>query len=414
MKFSQDRQHQKKQPPVGILSYGVYLPRWAILAAEIERANGQEPGSVSGSLGVKQKTVPSIDEDTITISIEAASQAFLRSAFLEGIEGEIAGEVGGEIGGGMGGEATLNKPDSKKSKFKPLTSKKDPRSDIGAIFIGSESHPYAVKPSGTVVKQALGLPRATALADLQFACKAGTQALQICAAYAAAGLISAGLAIGADTAQAEPGDALEYTAAAGGGAYLVGASSEKLVAQLVASCSSAQDIPDFWRRPGQKYPQHAGRFTGDPSYFNQVQAATQDLLNETGLIPEEIDFCIFHTPNAKFPRRAAKKLGFKPKQLEPSLVVEKIGNTYAGASMIALAAVLDQAQADQTILLTSYGSGAGADSFLFKTTPFLVEARSQWKKRSGSRTALTVKDQVRALKTIDYQTYRSWLAKRGH
>ena len=29
-------------------------------------------------------------------------------------------------------------------------------SQIGAVYIGSESHPYAVKPSGTVVAEAIG------------------------------------------------------------------------------------------------------------------------------------------------------------------------------------------------------------------------------------------------------------------
>lgn len=354
MKFKQD---------VGITSYGAYLPQWKLLTSELECVNRKKRGSVSGSLGVKQKTVPALDEDTVTISTEAAAQAFSRQQ-----------------------------------------KKQDLKKQVGAVFIGSESHPYAVKPSGTVVKQALGLPEATALADLQFACKAGTQALQICAAYAASSLIKAGLAIGADTAQAEPGDALEYTAAAGGAAFIVG--QEDLLAKLTASCSIASDTPDFWRRPGEAYPQHAGRFTGGPAYFYHIKTATKALLKELGLKPKDIDFCVFHTPNAKFPKRVAKMLGFTQEQLKPSLVVESVGNTYAGASMLALAAVLDQASANKKILVTSYGSGAGADSFLFETTKLLTRRRECWKD--------FVTDQIKALKKIDYQTYRNWLEKRGH
>lgn len=352
---------------VGIASYGTYLPNWAISTQEIEQAQGLEKGQASGSLGVFQKTVPDLDEDTITIAVEAARQAYLRNKTL--------------------------------------------RRKTGAVFIGSESHPYAVKPSGTVVKQALDLPLETALADLQFACKAGTQAMQICAAYAAANLIEAGLAIGADTAQAEPGDALEFSAAAGGAAFIIG--SNQLIAQLTHSFSTAADTPDFWRRPGQKYPQHAGRFTGEPSYFTQVEAATKGLLAEAELKPKDIDFCVFHTPNAKFPKKAAKKLGFTKQQLNPSLIVKKIGNTYAGASLLALAAVLDQAQANQMILVTSYGSGAGADSFLFKATPLLEKRRQQWQKKGGLAST-TVQKQINRLKTINYQTYQSWWSKRGH
>ena len=61
------------------------------------------------------------------------------------------------------------------------------------------------------------------------------------------------LAIGMDTAQGRPGDALEYTAAAGGAAYPVGPAEESL-AMLEGSYSFVTDTPDFWRRPGQHYP----------------------------------------------------------------------------------------------------------------------------------------------------------------
>ena len=46
--------------------------------------------------------------------------------------------------------------------------------------------------------------------------------------------------------------------------------------------------------------------------------------------------------------------------------------------MMALNNVLDHAEAGKKILVTSYGSGAGADSFLFETTEELVRARLGW------------------------------------
>ncbi len=55
-----------------------------------------------------------------------------------------------------------------------------------------------------------------------------------------------GLAIGADTSQGAPGDALEYSAAAGAAAFIMGA--EKLVATLDVPYSFMTDTPDFWRR----------------------------------------------------------------------------------------------------------------------------------------------------------------------
>lgn len=350
--------------PVGILSYGASIPQQAILASMIEAAQGKPNSGIPQSLGVTQKTVPAIDEDTTTLATAAGVQALQRLA-----------------------DQSSDRSSAQNSIQK-----------IGALFIGSESHPYAVKPTGTMVKTALGLSEKMALADLQFACKAGTQAMQIISAYVAAEMISAGMAIGADTAQSRPGDVLEFTAGAGAAAFILGSQKESLLARLLATVSVATDTPDFWRRPGQAYPEHAGRFSGEPGYFYHVTTATRLLLEETQLKPTDIDYCVFHTPNAKFPQQVAKKLGFTPAQLEKSLVVPQIGNTYAAASLLGLAATLDQTEAGKKILVTSYGSGAGADSFLFETTELLVERRKSWKQ--------FLRQQIAALELVDYQSYR--------
>jgi hydroxymethylglutaryl-CoA synthase len=157
------------------------------------------------------------------------------------------------------------------------------------------------------------------------------------------------------------------------------------------------DTPDFWRRPRQPYPEHAGRFSGEPAYFKHVAMATKQVLSLSEMSVEDIDYCVFHTPNAKFPTLIAKKLGFSPEQIAPSLVVRDIGNTYAAASLLALSAVLDQAPEDKTILVTSYGSGSGADSFIFKTTKALVEARKNWTE--------SIAQQISKLKPVSYQKY---------
>lgn len=338
---------------VGIVAYGAYLPAKKILGSEIGNSQGSQTAHIPRSLGVSEKTVPEVDEDTITLSVQAAYQALERFGFEQ-------------------------------------------KQNISTLFIGSESHPYAVKPSAGVVKTALGLSDTLAAADLQFACKAGTQALQICASYVAAKMVKVGLAIGADTAQSRPGDILEFTAGAGAAAFLVG--REEVLANLLSTCSVTTDTPDFWRRPGQDYPEHAGRFSGEPGYFAHVRAATEQLLAENNLKPSEIDWCVFHTPNAKFPQTIAQQLGFTKDQLKHSLLVEHIGNTYAAASLLALTNVLDHAQANQKILLTSYGSGSGADAFLFETTELLVEKRKTWR--------TFIAEQAEQTRAISYQEYR--------
>ena len=90
----------------------------------------------------------------------------------------------------------------------------DPQ-DIGAVYVGSESHPYAVKPTGTIVSEALGACPYVHTADLEFACKAGTEGMFIALQLVQTGAVKFALAIGADTSQGAPSDALEYSAAAG-------------------------------------------------------------------------------------------------------------------------------------------------------------------------------------------------------
>jgi len=96
----------------GIVGYGAYIPRNRIKVEEIAKVWGADAPSYKRGLMLEEKSVPSPDQDTITMSVEASKNALKRANI-------------------------------------------DP-SEIGAVYIGSESHPYAVKPSGTVLAEALG------------------------------------------------------------------------------------------------------------------------------------------------------------------------------------------------------------------------------------------------------------------
>lgn len=307
---------------VGIITYGVYIPRYRIKVEEIARVWGANATDISGGLGVFEKSVPDMDEDTATIAVEAARNALARRMV-------------------------------------------DPE-DIGAVYVGSESHPYAVKPTACTVGEAIGATPNMTAADYEFACKAGTAGIQTCMGLVKSKMITYGLAVGSDVAQGAPSDALEYTAAAGGAAYLIG--RDNPIATIHHTCSFTTDTPDFWRREGQDYPRHGGRFTGDPGYFKHVEGATHLLFNQLGKTAKDYEYAVFHQPNAKFPQKVAKELGFKPEQIKPGLVVPWLGNTYSGSSPIGLAATLDIAKPGDRIFVASFGSGAGSDAFDIEVT----------------------------------------------
>jgi len=340
---------------VGIVGYGAYIPRYRIKISEIARVWGEDGEKISSSLNVFEKSVPGLDEDTATIAVEAARNA---------IE-----------------HAEVNPQ------------------DIGAIYVGSESHPYVVKPTATIVAEAImATPNLTA-ADLEFACKAGTAGIQMCMGMVKSGMIKYGIAIGSDTAQGRPGDALEYTASAGGAAFVIG--NNNLIAEILDTYSFTTDTPDFWRREGQEYPRHGGRFTGTPAYFKHVVSAASHIMEKNGLKPEDFRYVVFHQPNGRFPLEAAKKLGFKREQMDYGLLTPLIGNTYSGASMIGLADVLDHSLSDELILVTSFGSGAGSDAFIIKTT----------KENETRRNKKTVRKCIEYKKYLDYALYAKFKGK---
>jgi hydroxymethylglutaryl-CoA synthase len=342
----------KPNNPVGIIGYGAYIPRYRIAAKEIARM-----WSAQGGVPVDSKSVPGPDEDTITMSIEAARNALARA--------QLAG------------------------------------SNLSAVWIGSESHPYSVKPSGTIVAEALGATPWVSAADWEFACKAGSEALTAAMGMVGSGMYEYVLAVGADTAQGRPGDALEYTAAAGAAALIIGA-AEQSMATIEATISHVGDVPDFFRRADRPYPVHGHRFTGEPAYFGQTRAAAERLLSDLGAKPGDFTYAVFHQPNARFPQAAAKQLGFTPQQIAPGLLSPKIGNTYSAAALLGLCATLDVAKPGDTIFVATYGSGAGSDAYTLRVSEAIEQRRSL----APLTSAYLARESF-----VDYAVYAKWRGK---
>lgn len=341
----------------GIVSYGSYVPKFRIRPDEIARVWGENPDNIRNGIYILSKSVPAPDEDVATISVEAARNAV------------------------------------KRGRINPK--------DIGAIYVGSESHPYAVKPTATIVASALGVDFSLFSADYEFACKAGTAGVQNVKAMVDSGFIKYGMAIGADTSQGAPGDALEYSASAGGTAFILG--KENVVAEINDTLSVTSDTPDFWRREGQPYPTHGERFTGEPAYFRHVLEASRRIMQRANMEPKDYKYAVFHQPNGKFPTRAAKVLGFKEEQYKIGLLTPTIGNTYSASMMTGLSAILDESVPDDRILAVSFGSGAGSDAFDITVTDNI--------EKLDKTAAPTFKEMVAETKFVDYAVYAKFKKK---
>ena len=345
---------------VGITGYGAYIPRHRIKVEEIAKVWGADAQAYKKGLFVEEKSVPGPDQDTITMSVEAAFSALKRAQI-------------------------------------------DPKK-IGAVYVGSESHPYAVKPSGTTVAEAIGATPDVHCADFEFACKAGSEAMFVCLGLVGSGSIEYGLAIGADTSQGAPGDALEYTAAAGAAAFIMG--KDNIIAEAIDTYSYMTDTPDFWRREYQFYPRHASRFTGEPAYFKHILGAGKAMLEKVKMEPKDFQYAVFHQPNGKFPQRVGRLLGFEKKQIETGRLCTKLGNTYSGSSPMGLTAILDEAKPNDLIFMVSYGSGAGSDAFVWRVTERINQVRD-----SAVKTREMLNNNKSYLEYGSYAKYRGKIRK---
>ncbi|MEM4982705.1 MAG: hydroxymethylglutaryl-CoA synthase [Candidatus Bathyarchaeia archaeon] len=342
---------KKEYDAPGIVSYGVYVSKFRIKEANLERS------------------VPFIDEDAITAAVEAGKLALIHSGVDSGL--------------------------------------------IGKVYVGTESNPYAVNPIASKVAQVLKLGeddpdgvQVVDAVDTEFACKAASSMFKdaVALTFYPKNPMEYVMVIGADNSQAaprcEPGGELDYFVGYGGAAFIF--SKKDVIAEVEGWCSCTSDTPDFWRRDMEPYPRHGGRFTGEPAYFKHVLKAGKKLMEKMNLKPSDIDYFVCHQPNPTFPARAAAALGFKPEQYLPGIQVTKFGNTYSASSLIGLAAVLDQAEPHKRIMIVSYGSGAGSDAYLLVTTSQIKDKRDRQK--------FTVKYQAESkfINYVDYATYRAF------
>lgn len=318
---------------VGITDYGFYIPRYRIKVEDIATYWGKCADKVELSLRIFEKSVASADEDVLTMAYEASSSFLLH-----------------------------------KQKLKEK---------IGAVFVGSETSPYAVKPISTSLAEWLELSHDYLAYDTQFACKAATGAFISVLGMVKSGDIESALVCASDKANARPKDVLEYSAGSGANAWLLG--KENVIAEVVNWHSYSSDTPDFWRRAKSEYPSHGGRFTGTPAYFLHLSEAVKRLLKKTGTKPSEYSNVVFHMPNGTFPLKAAKQLGFSKEQMEIGYIVPKLGNSYSASALMGLVSVLEVSQPGDTILFASYGSGAGSDAIQFKITQHIDRKRKKFK-----------------------------------
>lgn len=302
----------------GILGYGTHVP--------YRRLDGSDIRAFLGSGGGKgTRAVASYDEDTTTMGVEAARVA--RRGLPDG-------------------------------------------ASIDSLWFVTSTPAYLEKTNATAIHAALRLDGDTAAFDFGGAVRSGAGALR-----AALDGRGSTLVVSADIRVGLPGSADEAGGGDAAAAVVVGDAdgAAPVLAEVLGAASTTAEFIDRWRAPGDSRTRQWEEKFGELQYVPLAEEAWNAALKRAELDAGDIDQVAVVGPHARAVKSVARKLGVADEHLAPDLTAS-IGQTGAAHPMLALAAMLDGAGADQTLAVVSLADGA--DVVIVRTTGALAEHRS--------------------------------------
>ncbi|HTG13695.1 MAG TPA: 3-oxoacyl-[acyl-carrier-protein] synthase III C-terminal domain-containing protein, partial [Blastocatellia bacterium] len=191
-----------------------------------------------------------------------------------------------------------------------------------------------------------------------------------------AGSASNVIVTAADTRLAPPKSASERVFGDAASALQLG--GDKVIAELIASHSTTDEMTDVWRRSGDQFVSGwEERFSVTQGYQRVVRQAVNELFERSAIGPSEISKAIFYAPDQGSLGAVAKSLGLKAEQI-PDHLFSSVGNTGTAMPLLVLSSVLETASAGEKLLVVGYGSGC--DALLFEVTEEIDNS-----KKSGRR-----------------------------
>jgi hydroxymethylglutaryl-CoA synthase len=328
----------------GIVGCGVYIPRLRIKREEYQRVWGYS------SRWVEEKSVADFDEDTITMGVEAASNA-LRNARVDS-------------------------------------------SEIDALYFTSTSPPYAEKQNASTIATALGCRSDIATVDITSSTKSGTSALLSCLDFVNSGRGRLGLVVASDCPRSDPIGMLEHQLGAAAAAMIVGTEQVRGLVEESYSIVS-ESLGERFRRDGEGYVTAIDLGPYHETVLREViTSCVGGVMRKLHRSSEDYDFLVLGGIDAGKASEVSRKLGFEDSKMSLGMVSTKVGDAGAASSLLALSKVLESASVGQHVICCSYGAGAGADAISFA-------AGAEVRQAAGAR----YEDYLAKKEYIDYTTY---------
>jgi 3-hydroxy-3-methylglutaryl CoA synthase len=257
--------------------------------------------------------------------------------------------------------------------------------EIDGLVFASTTSPFGEKQASALIATVADLRHDIRTADYTGSLRASTTAIRAAADSVQAGSASSVIITAADTRLAPPRSANERSFGDAASAIEVG--RDGVIARLIGSHSTVDEITDVWRRSDDQFVSGwEERFSVTQGYQRVVRQAVGELFERSATGPSEIAKAIFYAPDPGSLAGAARGLGLKPEQV-PDHLFNSVGNTGTAMPLLVLSSVLEDAQPGEKLLVVGYGSGA--DALLFEVTEEIEQARAR--ARRGVKGHLTSK-----------------------
>lgn len=330
---------------IGITSYGAYIP-WH----RIDRQ--QFLNSWGGFAMPGEKAVACYDEDSLTMSVEAAIDC------LKDI---------------------------------------DPHT-VDGLYFATTTSPYKEKQCSSLMAMPLDLRRDIRTADITTSLRSGTTAMSLALDTIKADTANSILVTAADSRMAAPGGMMEQGLGDGAAAFLLG--RDNVIAEIKESYSISDELAGMWRSESDTFVRAwEDRMVLDEGYSKVLPEAISGLMSKCGLSPKDLTKVVFD-PSSDVRRhgRAATALGFDPAQLQdPFGIFMSVGLTGCAMAPMMLVSALEEAKPGDKILFAGYGNGS--DAFLMEVT----EAIEKLGERRGMKNNLQSKFMLEK-----YNDYLRW------
>lgn len=312
---------------IGIDKINFYVPKYYVDMAKLAEARQVDPNKFLIGIGQTEMAVSPVNQDIVSMGANAA---------------------------------------------KDIITNED-KKNIGMVIVATESAIDNAKAAAVQIHNLLGIQPFARCFEMKEACYAATPAIQLAKDYLAQRPNEKVLVIASDTARYGINSGGEPTQGAGAVAMMI--SHEPSILTLNDDAVAyTEDVYDFWRPTGHKYPLVAGALSKD-AYIKSFQESWNEYARRQGKTLSDFESLCFHVPFTKMGKKALDSIIDNADETtqeclksgyEDAVYYNRyVGNIYTGSLYLSLISLLEtrDLKGGQTIGLFSYGSGSVGEFF---------------------------------------------------